>query len=232
MSVSLVDHELSRYLRYVGEFSRGIVRSAYEDEVGLLDVVDDARSRHQCRVTVHGIRISGHRGDCAVLGEDSRKQHDEFVASCAQGDLVQTHVVHCGDRASKRFVATTIVFIDVREGAREGPRARARRRRGRCVAVEADDLARVQVDLGGDSLVRRRPLVGVERLARGHRRAVALCAGMSSRSANASMVGARRSSPSLVTRWTVTVFMKPSSPSPPVVLAQPPVGSTWLPPVA
>ena len=46
------------------------------------------------------------------------------------------------------------------------------------------------------------------------------------------MVGASLSSPSLVTRWTVTVFMKVSSPSPPVDLAHPPVGSTWLPPVA
>ena len=49
---------------------------------------------------------------------------------------------------------------------------------------------------------------------------------------SASIVGAMRSRPSLVTRWTVTVFMNASSPRPPVDFDHPPVGNTWLPPVA
>ena len=170
---------------------------------------------------------AGHRGDGAALGEEPRQQHDELVAAGARARPDRCPTPWRSAIAdAQRVVPTAVVLVDVGQCARQRRRSRARRRRRRDVAVEADDRARIEADSLGDHLVRRGPLVAGERLGPFHRRAVALCAGMSSSSASASMVGASRSSPSFVTRWTVTVFMKASSPRPPVDFAHPPVGRT------
>src|SRR6266404_7479198 len=64
------------------------------------------------------------------------------------------------------------------------------------------------------------------------RRTASACAGIPSAAASASTVGAIRARPSFVSRWIVSGLRNVSSPSPPTDRAQPPVGSTWLPPVA
>ncbi len=230
--VGLVDDELPGYLRDVGQLAGRIVRSTHEDEVGLRGVVDHRGTRHQRGVAVHRIGNRGHRGDRGALCEDARAQHDELVAASTECDLVECDAVVPRNGLAKRFVASAVVLVDIGQRPSEGGGTGTRRRRRRDVAVESHDRSRVDADPRGDGFVRRRPLVGVECGGLGHRRAVALCMGMPSSSASASIVGARRSRPSLVTRWTVTVFMNVSSPRPPVDFDQPPVGSTWLPPVA
>src|SRR5207248_3734276 len=103
----------------------------------------------------------------------------------------------------------------------------------RRVLVEADDLRHVDACELRYLVTGQRPRIGDELgCERFHLCTAAMCAGMPSAVASASTVERMRSSPSRVRRCVVTGLRNVSIPSPPVERAQPPVGSTWLPPVA
>ena len=200
VGVGLVDNELSRHVGDIGQLSGWIVRATHEDEISLRRVIDQRGPGHQRGVAVHRIRNCGHRGDRAAFGEDSRAQDDELVATSAQSNLIEPEAVVGGNGLTQRLVASPVVLVDIGQRARECGGTSAHRGCRCDVAVESDDGPRVESDSRANRLVRRRPLVGVECGGCRHRRAVARCMGMPSSSASASIVGARRSRPSLVTR--------------------------------
>ena len=88
------------------------------------------------------------------------------------------------------------VVLDVRERARERAGTGRGEGPGRDVAVEADDLDRVEPGARGELGVRRRPGVGGELGGeRSHRRTASACAGMPSTAASASTIGRTRARP-------------------------------------
>ncbi len=209
-------------------------------------VVWAARERHR-RIGVADLRageagcdgvqrVRGRVGDrdrVARPREGPRAEQDQVVRARAEHDLVRLDAGVVADRPQQLGVAAVRVGVDLGEPARDRARPRRRPRPRRNVAVEADDLRRVELRAARELLRGRRPAVGRECLGqRPHRRTAAACAGMPSTPASASTTGRSCASPSAVTRWTVIGRRNVSSPRPPTARAQPPVGRTWLPPVA
>ncbi len=182
---------------------------------------------------------SGYVGESAIAtvspGPAKARAQSRIRSSApgAEHDLLGPDARVVGDGPEQLGVAAVRIGVDLGEpaGNRAGPRRGPRPRRH--VAVEADDLRRLELHAARELLRGRRPAVGRECLGqRPHRRTAAACAGMPSTPASASTTGRSRASPSAVTRWIVIGRRNVSRPRPPTARAQPPVGSTWLPPVA
>ena len=178
-------------------------------------------------------RALGDRDRVSRPGEGSRAEQDQVVGACAEDDVGRLDARVLGDRVEQCRVAAVRVRVHLRE--RAGDRARTRGRRGlrRDVAVETNDLDRIQLDPGCELLGRGRPtVVGELQGKRSHLCTAAAWAGIPSTAASASIVGRNDASPSSVRRCTVTGFRNVSRPRPPTARAQPPVGRTWFAPVA
>ncbi len=178
-------------------------------------------------------RLVRDRDPVARAGERSRAEQDEVVGAGAQDDVLRRHPRVAGDGGRQVRVPAVRVVLHVGDRRRERAWAGGGKRPGGDVAVEADDLDRVEPGAGRELARRGSPGVGGELgRERPHRRTASAWAGMPSTAASASTTGRTRASPSGVSRWIVTGFRKASSPSPPAARARPPVGRTWFPPVA
>ena len=178
-------------------------------------------------------RIRRHRHDVAGARERAGAQEDEVVAARAEHDVLRLDAGVGGDRLVDAGIAAVRIRVHVGERGGDRPGTRARQRQRRHVAVEADDLDRVEACAPRELLGRRRPLVRPEvgascLTARPPARARA-CP-RSPRAPRRSAARARARPRSAAAR--VTGFRNVSSPRPPTERAQPFVGSTWLPPVA
>ena len=178
--------------------------------------------------SVERVRLVGHDRDLvAGARERPRAEQDQVVGAGAEHDVLRLDARIPRDRRDQLREAAVRVRVDIGERRRDRGRTRGWVRPRRHVAVEADDLERIEprspCELGG----RRRPLVlGELRGQRLHRRTARACAGSPSAAASASTTGHRRANPSSVSRCTVTGLRNVSSPSPPTERAQPPVGRT------
>ena len=173
------------------------------------------------------------RDGVAGARKRARAQHDEVVRARAENDVLRLDARVPRDARYELRKPAVRVLVRASERSRDRARPCGRRRRCRHVPVEAHDLDRIEADLGGDLVRRRRPAVLRELGGkRSHRRTASACADMPSAAASASTVGRSAASPSAVRRWVVIGFRNVSSPIPPTARAQPPVGSTWFPPVA
>ena len=231
LEVRLVHDERARG-RELTELTGRVVRATAErhDRIGGADLgAGELRADSVQRIR----RLRCDRDDVSRPGERARAQEDEVVGACSEHDVLGLDARIPRDALHELRKATVRVPVHLGERARDRPRAGERRRLRRDVAVEADDLGRVELHRARDLLGRRRPhVLGERRRQRSHRCTAAACAGMFSAAASASTVGRSAARPFALSRWVVTGFRNVSSPMPPTARARPPVGRTWLPPVA
>ncbi len=229
--VRLVDDQRAGRRELVERAGR-IVRPAAERDRRL--VVRDLRAGEIRGDAEEGVgRVVGDRHAVARAGKGSRAEEDEVVRAGAQNDVLRLHAGVPCHRRGQLHVAAVWVVLDVRERGRQRAGARRGDGPGGDVPVEADDLDRVEAEVGREVARRGGPGVGGELLRqRPHRRTASAWAGMPSRAARASTTGRTPARPSGVRRCTVTGLRNVSRPSPPTARARPPVGRTWLPPVA
>ena len=231
LEVRLVDDERPRLGQRVERAGR-VVRPARERQDRR--VVADLRPRQLRRDAIERVRRGRRdRDPVAGAGERAGAEQDQVVGARAEDDVLGLDAVVVGDRPAQLPVAARRVAAHAGERAGDRPGPRRRQRQRRRVLVEAQHLRRVDARERGDLVGRRspacRPGTPARALSSPHRLGVRRHV----------LGGGERldrrpdaASPASVRRCTVTGLRNVSRPSPPTARAQPPVGRTWLPPVA
>ena len=160
LEVRLVDDERPR-LRQRRQVAERVARPAAVREhgarvadVGAGQLGGDAEERVR--------RLLRDRDGVAGPRERAPAEQEQVVGARAEHDVLRLDAGVRRDRLVDPRIAAVRIRVDLRERAGERARPRARQRQRRHVAVEADDLDRVEPRAPGELLGRRRPRIGLK----------------------------------------------------------------------